>query len=211
MEIGSHSVSHSRVFSKFGLGDGEERYPLYRPFVRDATHTENATILGELRVSRFLLERLVNVDAPVSFRPGHLQDPYMLPQALAVADKISRYGGLFLVLIHPDILDHKLEFQKGLVEALKGRAWFGSLREFGNWWTARDQIVWRIERAGTRRSLVLDLPQPISGLALHVPESYRLVKAEPQTVEVQAVNHALVVKQASGRITLEFETSGGRH
>ncbi len=35
--------------------------------------------------------------------------------------------------------------------------------------------------------------------------------AAPQTVEVQAVNHALVVKQASGRITLEFETSGGRH
>jgi hypothetical protein len=44
--------------------------------------TYNGSILGELRVSKFLLEnRLPNVSV-VSFRPGHLQYPFALPQAL---------------------------------------------------------------------------------------------------------------------------------
>ncbi len=81
MEIASHSVSHSLVFDTFPLGDGREHYPAYRPFVKSGTQTYDATILGELRVSRFLLERLG--DAPVvSFRPGHLANPKVLPQAL---------------------------------------------------------------------------------------------------------------------------------
>ena len=40
MEIGSHSVSHSRVFSRFELGSGEERAALVQgddPVVRLAT------------------------------------------------------------------------------------------------------------------------------------------------------------------------------
>ncbi len=269
MEIGSHSVSHSRVFNKFELGSGKEQYPQYRPFVRDATHTENGTILGELRVSRFLLGKLIQGDAPVSFRPGYLENPYILPQsleatgyrysssvtannalthlpyrltygrettaqsaiyefpiaiedehkprlgdrlpqALAVADKLSRYGGLFVVLIHPDVLDHKLEFQKGLVRAFQDRAWFGSLRDFGNWWTARDQITWHVTQTGTRRSLLLEAPQPISDLALQLPANYRLVKTEPASVTVEATDRMLVVKQAAGRLLLEFETAGAK-
>ena len=35
MEIGSHSVAHSRVFNTLPLGSGNERYPSYRPFVRN--------------------------------------------------------------------------------------------------------------------------------------------------------------------------------
>lgn len=269
MEIGSHSVSHSRVFSKFELGSGKERYPEYKPFVRDAEHTENATILGELRVSHFLLGQLTQAGAPVSFRPGHLQYPFTLPQAmeatgyrfsstatantamthlpfrltygrettaqsaiyefpitiedehkprlgdrlpqaLAVADRLSRYGGLYVVLIHPNILDHKLDFQKRLVAALKDRAWFGSLRDFGNWWVARDQMTWHVERNGTRRTLLLDAPQPVNDLPLQLPKHYRLVKTTPETVTTPAGNQTLLVKKASGRLLLEFETAGAQ-
>ena len=44
------------------------------------------TILGELRVSRFLIEQLVPGVHVASFRPGYLSDPYALPQALVATD-----------------------------------------------------------------------------------------------------------------------------
>ncbi len=49
-----------------------------------------------------------------------------LPQALDLARKVARYGGSVVVLIHPDILGHKLDFECGFVAALKPDAWFGS-------------------------------------------------------------------------------------
>jgi peptidoglycan/xylan/chitin deacetylase (PgdA/CDA1 family) len=262
-EIGSHSVSHSRVFSSFALGSGDERYPAYRPFVRDAEHTSGGTILGELRVSRFLLERVAGAPAPVSFRPGYLDLPFSLPQALeatgyrysssqsanqslthlpfrlaydrgtqaqsavyefpitiedelpprmgerlpqalALAERLARYGGLFVVLTHPDVLDHKLEFQKGLVRALKGRAAFASLNEFGAWWVARDQATWRVTKERARRTLTLEAPTPIEGLPLRVPAGYRYVGAEPAT-EVRQSGRTLIVARARGRLTLQFQ------
>jgi len=60
MEVASHSVSHSLVFSRFSLGSGEEIYPSYRPFVVSATETHDGFILGELRVSKFLLEGMAD-------------------------------------------------------------------------------------------------------------------------------------------------------
>ena len=82
MEIGSHSVAHSKTFSKFPLGTGKEQYPGYKPFVKDRFLTYNGTILGELRTSKFLLEHFAEGVTVHSFRPGHLQYPFALPQCL---------------------------------------------------------------------------------------------------------------------------------
>jgi hypothetical protein len=83
MEIASHSVAHSRVFSRFSMGTGREKYPQYQPFVKERLVTYNGTILGELRVSKFLLEHFLPGKRITSFRPGHLQYPFELPEALA--------------------------------------------------------------------------------------------------------------------------------
>ena len=81
MEIASHSVSHSDMSASVPLGDGSETYPDYQPRVKAQGDTRNATVLGELRVSKFLLEQLF--DTPVvSFRPGYLATPPSLPQAM---------------------------------------------------------------------------------------------------------------------------------
>src|SRR5690606_12089719 len=80
MEIGSHSVSHSMVFSDFPLGSGSEKYPRYQPFVKEQKLTYNGSIMGELRTSKFLLEHHLKNDKIVSFRPGHLEYPFALPQ-----------------------------------------------------------------------------------------------------------------------------------
>jgi peptidoglycan/xylan/chitin deacetylase (PgdA/CDA1 family) len=85
MELASHSVAHSRQFATLPVGTGEERYPAYRPFVRDAATTVGASVLGELRVSKFLLETVAPGDTVTAFRPGYLAEPRALPQALAAA------------------------------------------------------------------------------------------------------------------------------
>jgi peptidoglycan/xylan/chitin deacetylase (PgdA/CDA1 family) len=82
MEIGSHSVAHSRVFENLEAGTGAEQYPQYKPFVEDFREVRGATIAGELRISKFLLEALTGENV-VSFRPGHLSHPRSLPQMLS--------------------------------------------------------------------------------------------------------------------------------
>lgn len=81
MEIGSHSVAHSDMFREMPLGTGTERYPEYQPFVKTFTSVTGGSILGELRVSKFLLESLSGATV-TAFRPGHLSLPPALPEAL---------------------------------------------------------------------------------------------------------------------------------
>lgn len=238
-EIGSHSVSHSRVYSDFPLGDGEERYPDYRPFVEERLKARGGSVLGELRVSRFLLEHM---GAPplTSFRPGHLSYPPSLPEALAatgfrysstttanlalthlpfrltynrasrsevpvwefpitvedeldgpmlnrvdaaiaLAGRLRRYGGLFVVLIHPSAIDGRLTFQERFVAATKAYAWAGTLRQFGAWWAARDAVRVDVGGEGARRVVTLTAPDTLRGLALRTPASWRPVEALRET------------------------------
>jgi peptidoglycan/xylan/chitin deacetylase (PgdA/CDA1 family) len=83
MELASHSVAHSRQFASLPIGTGDERFPSYRPFVQNATVTTGATVLGELRISKYLLESIAPGDTVTAFRPGYLAEPRALPQALA--------------------------------------------------------------------------------------------------------------------------------
>ncbi|HEX2522508.1 MAG TPA: hypothetical protein VHP35_10320 [Terriglobia bacterium] len=82
IEVASHSVSHSPIFHRFPVGRGREEYPSYRPHVVDPVKTRDGSLLGELRVSKFLLERHLGRGEVFSFRPGHLSNPYGLPEAL---------------------------------------------------------------------------------------------------------------------------------
>ena len=84
-EMGSHTVAHSGRFEFMALGDGKERYPAYRPRVTSVATVDDATILGELRVSKYLLETLLDTEVS-SFRPGRLSYPFSLPQAMVATD-----------------------------------------------------------------------------------------------------------------------------
>lgn len=228
-EIASHSVAHFRAFERFPLGTGRERYPDYRPFVVTRVTAVNGSILGEVRVSRFLLEHLAPGASVVSFRPGHLRNPFALPQALegagyrfssaatansalthrpfrlthsrgktaasgiyefpvtiedelppalptrlaealGLAERIAKHGGLYMVLIHTDKTGEKLEFQRQLTEELQRRgAWFGRLDHFGPWWVARDAVEVDAESAPGRLTVRLRAAAPVTGLALLLP------------------------------------------
>ena len=264
VELASHSVSHSLLFHDFELGSGNEQYPAYTPFVKDENTTYNASILGELRVSKFLIEHFTANTKVVSFRPGHLSKPLALPQALQatgysysssvtanvslshlpfklnynrdinsevdvfefpitvedelppkmgdrlddaikLAHKIGRYGGIFVVLIHPDILGHKLDFQIGFIKAMKPYAWFGSLREFGDWWSARDWVSIDVKSKVKENRVILDIPEAIKGLVVSVPESWRLLKTVPESIQATQEGTEVILDSVQGKVELVFK------
>ncbi len=233
MEIGSHTVAHSNSLSSFPLGTGEERYPDYRPVVFNFRWAYYATILGELRVSKFLLEEIGGTPPVVAFRPGYLSYPNALPQALAasgyrysssmtankamthlpfrltydreadqevevfeipvtvedeklpemgsrvgaaieLARRIARYGGSFVILTHPNILEHKLDFHRDFVAAVKDWAWFGNVSQFGAWWAARDEVEVDPQCRDGDCLIRLYAPTPIVGLPLRLPRDCEL-------------------------------------
>jgi len=267
MEIASHSVSHSRVFAAFPLGDGKERYPDYTPRVTGKQEARDASILGELRVSRFLLQQAAPGAAVESFRPGHLEYPFDLPQALqatgyrfsssissgtalshlpfrlnhgransaetavfefpitiedelqrpmtgrldaagAVLDRLARYGGSCVVLIHPDVFDDKLEFLKGFVAAAKAKqVWFGTLSGFGRWWSARDKVGMDVRRSGSGMELDLQFEDAVSGLSVQVPRGWTLVDDGKSDSDVRQSAEQVTLSHGPGRLRLVFEAA----
>jgi hypothetical protein len=80
--VGSHSVIHSRGFNRFELGAGQETYPTYQPRGTGFESATGATVFGEVRVSKELLDGNLPGQKTVFFRAGHLRVPPSLPEAL---------------------------------------------------------------------------------------------------------------------------------
>lgn len=263
MELGSHTVAHSKVLDHFPMGTGKEHYPDYTPYVKTRQSAANGTVLGELRVSKYLVEQLSGGATVRSFRPGELSNPKVLPQALTatgyrysssatannslthlpyqlmvdrdvttesetfefpvtiedeelpemgsrvpqaleVASKIARYGGSVVVLIHPNILGHKMEFERAFVSGVKGRAWFGSIGQYGDWWAARNHVELDVRTEGTRKVLSIAAPKRIAGLTLQIPPTWT-VAAKGRGAQVTASGPGFVVLgNIEGRFELTF-------
>jgi hypothetical protein len=80
--VGSHSVIHSRGFNKFELGSGYETYSSYQPRGLGFDTASGATVFGEVRVSKELLDGEIPGQDTIFFRAGHLRVPVSLPEAL---------------------------------------------------------------------------------------------------------------------------------
>jgi hypothetical protein len=80
--IGSHSIIHSRGFNKFDLGSDQETFPSYQPRGAGFESSTGATVFGEVRVSKELLNGNLSCQNTIYFRAGHLRVPPSLPEAL---------------------------------------------------------------------------------------------------------------------------------
>jgi hypothetical protein len=80
--VGSHSIIHSRGFNKFELGSGHETYSSYQPRGLGFDTASGATVFGEVRVSKELLDGEIPGQDTTFFRAGHLRVPISLPEAL---------------------------------------------------------------------------------------------------------------------------------
>ena len=258
MEIASHSVAHSHAYSKFPAGDGNEQYPGYRPFVKGRDEASGGTVLGELRVSKFLLESCVKNTQVVSFRPGHLSYPFSLPQsllatgyqyssgitannalthlpyqlqynrstteeldafefpvtiedeekprmdlriknALSLAKKLSRYGGLMNVLIHTDTIAYKFDFEKQLIDSLNKTANFMTIKDFGNWWKTRNGITFYIEEQTSFPVLHVKTKTPIKEIGFTLPTGYT---HETKDKNIEVSGNTLLIHELKNEIAI---------
>lgn len=260
MEIGSHSVSHAVAFKSFPFSGGKDRYPDYVPFVETHTTARDGTVIGELSVSKFLLDRLTGAQVD-SFRAGHLSDPFRLPdglvqtkysfdssvtanaslthlpfqlsfnraslalapvyefpvtiedealpklaqrvdQANMVTAKIAEHHGLAVILMHPDAAGRKLAFEQALIAKWKGRAWFASMRQYGEWWRARDNVDIDIEGASGDWTLVVQ-PGLARDLVIQLP---KLKTLRGTTGNVSVLNTRFVnVRDVSTKASISFD------
>ncbi|MEO7692026.1 MAG: polysaccharide deacetylase family protein [Sphingomonas sp.] len=260
MEIGSHSVSHSVAFKSFPFSGGNDRYPDYVPFVATRTTARDGTVIGELSVSKFLLDRLAGAQVD-SFRAGHLSDPFRLPDGLAqtkysfdssvtanaslthlpfqlsfnrasvalapvyefpvtiedealpklaqrinqanqVIAKIAEHHGLAVILMHPDAAGRKLAFEQALIAKWKGRAWFASMRQYGEWWRARDTVDIDMEGAPGNWTLVVQ-PGLARDLLIQLP---KLKTLRGTTGNVSVLNTRFVnVRDVSTKASISFD------
>lgn len=128
-------------------------------------------------------------------------------QAVELAHAIARYVGCFVVLIHPNVLDRKLEFEKRFVEAVKPFAWFGSVSQFGQWWAARNEVAVDVSVNGARYVLTLYVPTPMAGLTIEVPSGWTLESRGSLSVAGEQVGRSVILHEASGPVTLHFSLS----
>jgi hypothetical protein len=84
--IGSHTVAHSPLLDTFPIGDGTESYPIYAPVNVSASQTTGATLFGELRVSKSLIDGALAAQCvphdSVTFRAGNLAYNMAAPQTM---------------------------------------------------------------------------------------------------------------------------------
>ena len=74
-----------------------------------------------------------------------------------------------MILIHPDVTGHKLQFEERLIDRMKSRMWIGSLGAFGDWWSARDRA--EIDFDGT--ALRVEAPIVLNEVVIKFPKSRR--------------------------------------
>ncbi|MEY4594945.1 MAG: hypothetical protein RIQ47_1355 [Bacteroidota bacterium] len=236
MDIQSNTVSGSYYFDQFEQGSGTEVYPSYKPYALAFEKTYAGTIFGEMRVSRFLIDKYAKTTNALAFRSSYQYTPFTYPQsllssgyrfgstipanmalthfpvqltynreydqeieafefpitdddelppfdvstrsnqAIQLANRIARYGGCYIGQVHPSQKGWQVE--KEFIAKLKNRAWFGSLGDFGLWWTARNAVTIDVRRDGDKRVVMVNVPKRMEGLALMMP-----LRSTPVAVE----------------------------
>lgn len=123
-------------------------------------------------------------------------------EAVALARAIGRYGGSFVVLTHPNMLGHKLEFHKAFIAAVRDWAWFGSISDFGHWWAARNAVELDTHCLQAVCTISLHAPQPIQGLALRFPRECAYRENPRSDVAVRPIDEGIVLGRIQGDLTL---------
>ncbi len=128
----------------------------------------------------------------------------LLVKAIHVIERVSRYGGICVVLIHPNIAGSKLEFEQKLVEAVQEKAWTGSIRDLGKWWAARNAISVDVATTPRGKTVELDIPEEIEGLTVNVPPDWTLEECLPEGAATVQAPGIVLLHRVSGKVSLIF-------
>lgn len=98
-------------------------------------------------------------------------------RAINLGKKIARYGGCFIGQVHPTKKGKAVQNQ--FYQAFKDHAWFGSIRDYGLWWAARNEISVDVLNENGTRTVILTIPKRIEGLAIMLPLRSTAVSIQP--------------------------------
>ncbi len=96
--------------------------------------------------------------------------------AIALAKKIANYGGCYIGQVHPNETGWKVE--EAFVKAMKETAWIGTIKDFGLWWVARNEVAMDISNTGSKRVVTVNVPKRMEGLAIMLP-----LRSTPESIE----------------------------
>lgn len=91
--------------------------------------------------------------------------------ANSVIAAIAAHRGMAMILIHPDVLDHKLAFERALIERWRDTAWITDLNTFGSWWRARDLASVDLVDDGEGLALTIDSALPLNNVEILLPKA----------------------------------------
>ncbi len=114
-DIESHSVIHTKLFNKVPLGTGDEHYPSYSARATRDDAAKDATTLGEVCVSKSLLDGELQGHHTIFFRAGHLRVPPYLPEALVRCG--YEFDSSFTAGDVMTSFPYELDFDYGMTEA----------------------------------------------------------------------------------------------
>jgi peptidoglycan/xylan/chitin deacetylase (PgdA/CDA1 family) len=92
---------------------------------------------------------------------------FRLGQAKELLKKVARNGGVFTMLLHPDLTWWKLknfdiDFLERFLKSLPADIKVSTMAEFGHFWDLRDRIVWRYSKDADGADVVLWAPEAMT-------------------------------------------------
>ncbi|MBD3842627.1 MAG: polysaccharide deacetylase family protein, partial [Campylobacterales bacterium] len=103
-------------------------------------------------------------EIPLSYEDEELPPLYFrVENALKLFNKIYENGGVFNLLIHPDMTLFRLKnldiyFEKSFIKKLPKDVWIATIRDIGNFWDRRDKVIFRYSL--NKKILNLDIYSP---------------------------------------------------
>lgn len=98
-----------------------------------------------------------------------------------------------------------LRVEKEFVNAMKEDAWFGTIRDFGLWWAARNEVSIDISNEGGRRVVTVVVPKRMEGLAIMLP-----IRSTPIAVDgggKHSIDGKLIIFElAEGKIRITLDS-----
>ena len=127
---------------------------------------------------------------------------FRVDQALKLFEKLYRHGGVFTLLVHPDLTVSKLknldlDFQRSFVEQLPDDVWIDTMKAVGTYWDQRDRIVFRYNVSHNKIDLTLfsavdmkDVSFVLTGVQLHPGQSGVQLKGDLMLLNIKkGLNH----------------------
>jgi len=125
---------------------------------------------------------------------------FRVDKALALFDKIHKNGGVFNLLIHPDMTISRLKnldiyFEKSFIKKLPKDVWISTLRDIGVFWDKRDRVVFRYHLDKDLLQLDIYSQADIDGLAF---DMHHIALDPNANHHVKTENHKLILNVKKG-------------